>query len=175
VRWIAAEAMRRRAQAVEQARGPEQERAGADGRRPRRGRVGGADPLGEALVLERRARPRAAGDDDHVGRGHVVERGLGDELEAAVGGVGRVLDPKLDRLRDVLAGDPGRERERHVDSGRDAAVRRRLHGEGAAARARPRAVAGAVGRLTPACSRSHIPGGPRVKHPKRSHQREEPS
>ena len=72
------------AEAVEEAGGAEHERARAD----RRGEAGAlvrvADPVEDALVVLEGAGADAAGEDDDVGLGHLLERGVGLQAEHRV-------------------------------------------------------------------------------------------
>ena len=71
---VEAQPVRGRLQTVEDAGGGQHQRAGAHRRRPLRVLVGVAQPAQHLLVLHQRSVPVAAGDDDHVGLGELVER-----------------------------------------------------------------------------------------------------
>ena len=117
-------------QPVQQPRRGEQQRAGAHRRRPRRGRVRRAQPRQHRLVGHQRAGAEAAGHDDHLGIGDLVERGVGGQRQHAVlgalgpGDTGHEHDLGVRQPREDLVGtdrvkrgDPLEDRDRDPHSG----------------------------------------------------------
>jgi NTE family protein len=127
-------------QSVEQPRGAEDERPGADrGREPSR-RVHRAHPVDDRTAVDEGTAADAAGDHDDVGVGNVGERGVDREAEEAiVGADDAALDADEDdvevghALEDLVGtdgverGEPGEERDGdlHDGSSRELGVRRR--------------------------------------------------